>query len=76
MVVKVNYGQQEGKLSLLVDYGRGPSLLGRDWLSSLQLNWQEIHSLHSCSLLEVLDKHVVYTQLFPVRSIRQTCSIL
>ena len=55
MVVKVNYSQQEAKLSLLVVHERGPSLLGQDWLSSLQLNWQEIHS---CSLLEVLDKHV------------------
>ena len=57
MVVKVCYGQQEAKLTLLVVHGKGPSLLGRDWLQSLQLNWQEIHSLYSCSLLEVLDKH-------------------
>ena len=55
--VKVCYGQQEAKFTLLVVHGRGPSLLGRNWLQSLQLNWQEIHSLHSCSLLEVLDKH-------------------
>ena len=57
MVVKVYYGQQEAKLTLLVVHGKGPNILERDWLQSLQLNWQEIHSLHSCSLLEALDKH-------------------
>ena len=57
MVVKVCYGQQAAKLTLVVVHGKGPSLLERDWLQSLQLNRQEIHSLHSCSLLEVLDKH-------------------
>ena len=56
MVVKVCYGQQEAKPTLLVVlHGKGPSLLGRDWLQSLQLNWQEIQSLYSCSLLEVLN---------------------
>ena len=56
-VVKFNYGQQEAKPSLLVINGKDPSFLGWDWLSSLQLNWQDIHNLHSCSLLVVLDKH-------------------
>ena len=57
MVVKVCYGQQEAKLTLLVVYGKGPSLLRQDWLQSPKLNWQEIHNLHSCSLLTVLDKN-------------------
>ena len=61
MVAKVCYGEQEAKLTLLVVHGKGPSLLGRDWLQSLQLNWQEIHSLHSYSLLEVLDR---YAEIF------------
>lgn len=57
MLVKVQYDQQEATLSLLVVQGNGPSLLGRDWLQQLQLNWQKIHSLHSCSLQEVLQRH-------------------
>ena len=57
MVVKVCYGEQEARLTLLAVHGKGPSLLGRDWIQSLQLNWQEMHSLHSCLLSEVLDKH-------------------
>ena len=61
MVVKVGYSQQEAKLTLSVVHGKGPSLLWQDWLQSLQLNWQEIHTLHSCSLLEALDKH---TEIF------------
>ena len=51
MVVKLCYGQQEAKVTLLVVYGKGPSLLGWDWLQSLQLNWHrkfivytEVHS--------------------------------
>ena len=32
MVVKVCYGQQEAKLTLLVVHGKGPSLIGQDWL--------------------------------------------
>ena len=52
MVVKVYYGQQEATF-ITSDSWEGPSLLGCDWLSNLKLNW---HSLHSCSLLEILDK--------------------
>jgi len=37
--------------------GKGPSLIGQDWLQCLQLNWKEIHSLHSCSLPDVLQRH-------------------
>ena len=55
MVVKVYYDQQEAKLKLLVVQGKTQDY----WLSGLQLNWQEIHCLHSFSLL--------------YRSIRQTC---
>ena len=38
----VNYQNQHAELPLVVVEGTGPSLLGRDWLSSIKLNWQEI----------------------------------
>ena len=38
----VRYHGQQEDLSLLVVEGDGPSLLGRDWLSKLRLNWQQI----------------------------------
>lgn len=47
----------KAKFSLLVVQGKGPGLLGLDWLQSLKLNWQEIHSLHSCPLQQMLQNH-------------------
>ena len=41
--VTVHYGQQtHGNIKLLVVSGRGPSLLGRDWLSVIRLDRQQI----------------------------------
>ena len=37
--VLVKYGNQETTLPLLVVKGEGPSLLGRNWLEKIQLNW-------------------------------------
>ena len=57
--VKVTYDQQEEDLSLLVVKGSGPSLLGRDWLARIRLNWSVIHKLHHqhTTLEKVLDAH-------------------
>ena len=45
----------------MVICGSGPSLLGRDWLSSLQLDWRELHLLKSSTvtkpLEEILERH-------------------
>ena len=35
----------------------GPSLLGRNWLQNLRLDWQQIHRLNNNMLDEVLDRH-------------------
>ena len=40
--VKVKYSDQQENLGLLVVAGSGPSLLGRDWLNKIQLNWASI----------------------------------
>ena len=55
--VTVKYSNQEASLPLIVVKGDGPSLLGRNWLSHLKLNWHEIFWSHNLSLKEVLDKH-------------------
>ena len=55
--VTVNYGNQVASLPLLVVEGGGPSLLGRNWLCELKLNWHEIFWLHNGSLSQVLEKH-------------------
>ena len=41
----------------MVVYMDGPSLLGRNWLSKLTLDWSVLHYLHDGALGEVLKKH-------------------
>ena len=55
--VVVKYGNQTATLPLLVVKGAGPSLLGRNWLAVIKLDWHDIFWLQNPSLAEVLDKH-------------------
>lgn len=50
--VKLEYESQTGVMPLLIVAGSGPTLLGRDWLSQIHLNWREIHHVHSASLMQ------------------------
>ena len=45
--VNVAHNGQLKSLPLLVVAGNGPSLLGRDWLSQLQLDWHKVNHVHS-----------------------------
>ena len=54
--VNVKCGNQVATLPLVVVKGEGPSLLGRNWLSQLKLNWHEIFWSHNPALSEVLEK--------------------
>ena len=57
--VTVEYGDQAKELRLLVVHGNGPSLLGRDWLHHLKLNWKElfqVRKLPSQSLEQILSR--------------------
>ena len=57
--VNVSFQEQHKQLQLLVVRGNGPSLLGRDWLSKIRLNWEELHHIDQSklTLAAVLDKH-------------------
>lgn len=56
--VVVTYQAQQVKLPLMVVTGTGPSLLGRNWLSTIRLNWKAIGSISSyTSLTRLLEKY-------------------
>jgi hypothetical protein len=56
----VKYESQTAKLALIVVAGKGPSLLGRNWLKYILLKWTKIFSIHniqSQSLEALLSEH-------------------
>ncbi len=56
--VAVEYNSQTANLAIIVVKGTGPNLLGRDWLSTIRLDWSKINSVNSdLSLESVLQKH-------------------
>ena len=55
--VNLEYKGQTAKLPLLIVAGSGPTLLGRDWLGHIRLDWQQIHHVHSASLQELLARY-------------------
>ena len=56
--VKVSHSQQEKNLNLQVVRGDGPSLLGRDWLRIIRLDWPRLDQLQQVSdkWREVVDR--------------------
>ena len=62
--VQVFYEGQTTTLPLVVVKGDGPTLLGRNWLSKIRLNWDKIHYMTSPGLHELLSK---YDELFQER---------
>ena len=58
IMVKVTYKTQVKDLPLLVVAGEGSSLLGRNWLTELQLDWHELHQMtHTKDLQTILNNH-------------------
>ena len=56
--VNVTYGEQK-KLTLYVTKQEGPSLLGREWLTSIRLDWKTIgpssYGHHSDAIARVVE---------------------
>ena len=58
ITVPVHHNYQQKILPLLVVKGGGPSLLGRDWLQHLHLDWKTIHQVCLIDVLHaVLDRY-------------------
>ena len=47
LTVQVIYKTQEAELPLVIVKGAGPSLLSRDWMAHLKLDWKSIHHIDS-----------------------------
>ena len=65
LTVDVGYGEQANKLPLLVVEGKGPSLLGRDWLLEIRIDWQELwlHTVQTTHQPQtILNNHLVFTK--------------
>ena len=56
--VEVTYKTQAKTLPLLVVAGEGPSLIGRNWLTELKLDWHELHQMYQQKDLQmILNSH-------------------
>lgn len=63
--IDIQYGSQEKKLTLLVVAENGPSLLGRDWLRCITLDWRSIFKVHYTADSSAVQKLVSeYDELF------------
>ena len=58
--LRVSYQEKEKNLDLIVVKGTGPSLMGRDWLNEIRLDWWSLNRLEtqtSTTLQKLLEKH-------------------
>ena len=55
--VQAEYKGQTATVPLIVVKGVGPTLLGRNWLQKIRLNWNEIHYVPSAGLQDLLGKY-------------------
>ena len=55
ITVDVEHNSENERLQLLVVEGEGPTLLGRDWLNKLIVDWKGIHQVKSVANLTLND---------------------
>ena len=49
------YGNQSKKFTVYIVPGRGPTLLGRNWLQNIQLDWKRITMITKYPLQHLLE---------------------
>ena len=59
ITVTATYSQQEKELKLYVVRGQGPSLLGRDWLHEIKLDWSTMLNISTAPYQAILDRHSI-----------------
>ena len=58
LMVEVEHGQEKKQLPLIVAKGQTPSLLGRNWLAKLKLDWKAAYQLQASEpLAAILKEH-------------------
>ena len=62
--MKVKYGGQEANLTLTIVDGDGPTLLGRDWLQHLRLDWAALKHITQDNCTELITLLHVHSALF------------
>ena len=55
MLVNVKYGRQQNQLPVYVVKGNRPSLLGRNWLQKITLNWKRASVSDSQATRSLID---------------------
>ena len=54
----MHYQGQTAELELIVVAGTGPSLLGRDWLQKIRLDWQRLNQIRTAETMQhLLERH-------------------
>ena len=64
ITVEVQYNGQSESLPLIVANGQGPSLLGRDWLTKICLDWTQLCNNHVCYSLSLQGIFADYSSVF------------
>ncbi|XP_058872250.1 uncharacterized protein K02A2.6-like [Acipenser ruthenus] len=59
IAVEVQYNQQSCTLPILIVFGNGPSLLGRNWLKKLKLDWSNLYHMGTTSVQDILNRYAV-----------------
>ena len=55
--VNITYKDQRARLPIFVVAGEGPSLLGRNWLGAIRLDWRDICNVQIMSIDDLLSKY-------------------
>ena len=64
IILPVKYGSQQENLKALVVKGKGPNLLGRDWLGVIRLDWNKILQITSDKRSSLPDDLSKYPDVF------------